>query len=172
MKEIAILVIIFILLPFAGCKKEQPVMRKPMAEQVKPEEVTKETKEAEPAGKPGEEQYAYDMGGRRDPFLPLIVIAKQQKATKKKGASPFESYDISEINLLAIAWDKNKYYALIRLPDRKTYTITEGMTLGMQGGKVEKITNNSVTIKEYIKDVRGNIKPKETILKLHKGEEE
>jgi Tfp pilus assembly protein PilP len=99
-----------------------------------------------------------------------VVVTKQQQI-KKKGASPFESYDISEIQLLAIAWDKNKYFALIRLPDKKTYTITEKMSLGLEGGKVEKITKDSVVIREYIKDYRGDIKPKDTILKLHKGEE-
>jgi Tfp pilus assembly protein PilP len=58
------------------------------------------------------------------------------------------------------------------LPDKKSYTITEGMTLGLQGGKVVKITKDSVVIREYIRDYRGEMKPRESILKLHKGEEE
>jgi len=29
-----------------------------------------------------------------------------------------------------------------------------------------------ITITEYVKDYRGNIKPKDTVLKLHKEEEE
>jgi type IV pilus assembly protein PilP len=91
---------------------------------------------------------------------------------KKKGASPFESYDVEEVRLLAIAWAKDKYYALIRLPDKKNYTITEGMNMGLQGGKVEKITKDMVVIREYVKDYRGDIKPRDAILKLHKGEEE
>ena len=97
----------------------------------------------------------------------------KEKPLKKKGASPFESYDIEEIKLLAIAWNKNnKYYALVMLPDKKTYTITEGMSLGLQGGKVEKITKDTVVIREFVKDYRGDIKPRDSILKLHKGEEE
>ena len=74
--------------------------------------------------------------------------------------------------MLAIAWNKNnQYYALIMLPDKKTYTITEGRTLGLQGGKVVKITKDSVVIREFVKDYRGVIKPRDSILKLHKGEE-
>jgi Tfp pilus assembly protein PilP len=57
------------------------------------------------------------------------------------------------------------------LPDRKTYTITEGMTLGLQGGKVAKITKDAVFIREYVKDYKGDSKPRDAILKLHKGEE-
>jgi type IV pilus assembly protein PilP len=170
-KIIYLFFIIFLILPLIGCKKEQATVIKPMAEKVKPEEIKKDIKVSEEEKKVEKEEYLYDAKGRRDPFLPLITVVKQ-KPIKKKGATPIESFDIEEIKLLAIAQDKNKYYALIMLPDRKTFTITEGMTLGLQGGKVEKITENMVTITEYIKDYRGNIKPKDTVLKLHKGEEE
>jgi Tfp pilus assembly protein PilP len=171
MKRMTLLLIIVLLLPFGACKKEQPVVKKPMAEKVKPVEVkTVTTKESEEVSAVTKEEYIYDSKGRRDPFMSLVVITKQ-KPLKKKGATPIESFSIDEIKLLAIAWDKSKYYALIMLPDKKTFTITEGMTLGLEGGKVEKITENEVIIREYVKDYRGNIKPKDTVLKLHKGEE-
>lgn len=157
-------------LPAAACSKKKAPVKQAAAEKVAPAQVNPEAKQSmeAPAGIP--EEYKYDARGRRDPFVSLVVVTKQ-KQIKKKGASPFESYDISEIKMLAIAWDKNKYFALIRLPDKKTYTITEGQSLGLEGGKVEKITRDSVVIREHVKDYRGNIKPRDTILKLHKGEE-
>lgn len=158
----------FLLLPFGGCKKEQPVVEKPMAEKVKSTEVKADTKESEEARDVTKEEYLYDSKGRRDPFLPLI---SKEKPERKKGVTPIESFGVEEINLLAIAWDKNKYYALIMLPDGKAYTIIEGTTLGLQGGKVQKITKDMVTIREYIKDYKGVTVPKDTVLKLHKGEE-
>ncbi len=171
MKKITCFLIILLLLTAIGCKKEQAIVKKPMPEQAKPVEVKPQTKAAEEAKQVVQEEYKYDAKGKKDPFLSLVEITKQ-KPTKKKGATPVESYDLDEIQLKAIAWDKrNKYYALIMLPDKKTYTITEGMTLGMQGGKVEKITSNTVLIREFIKDYRGEIKPRDSILKLHKGEE-
>jgi Tfp pilus assembly protein PilP len=171
MKEIAaFLTIFFILLSFGACKKAQQPAQKPQAGQVKPVEVQPETKVAEEVRPVVPDEYKYDAKGRRDPFLSLVV--PKQTALKKKGASPFESYDLDEIQLMAIAWDKNKYFALIKLPDKKTYTITEGMILGLEGGKVEKITQDRVVIREYIKDYKGEIKERDSILKLHKGEEE
>ena len=157
-------------LPAVSCSKTKAPVKKPTAEKVAPAEVSPEAKETAEAPTVIPEEYKYDARGRRDPFLSLVAVTKE-KQIKKKGASPFESYDIDEIKLLAIAWDKNKYFALISLPDKKTYTITEGMSLGLEGGKVEKITKDSVVIREYIKDYRGDIKPRDTILKLHKGEE-
>jgi Tfp pilus assembly protein PilP len=171
MKKMTLFLIIVFLLPLGACKKEQPVVKKPMAEKINPVETkTDITKESEEVSAVTKEEYIYDSKARRDPFMSLVVIAKQ-KPLKKKGATPIESFSIDEIKLLAIAWDKSKHYALIMLPDKKTFTITEGMTLGLEGGKVEKITENEVIIREFVKDYRGNIKPKDTILKLHKGEE-
>ncbi len=168
-KIIFIITLCFLVALIGGCKKEQPV-KKPGAEKVSPPAVEVK-KPVEEAKKVEYEEVVYDAKGKRDPFLSLVEITKQ-KPVKKKGASPFESYDVDEIKLLAIASSKEKYYALIRLPDKKNYTITEGMTLGLQGGKVEKITKDSVIIREYIKDYRGEIKPRDAILKLHKGDEE
>lgn len=171
MKRIACLpVIIFLFFISAGCGEKQPPAKKPMAGMVKPAGV-KEAPKAEEVKKTAPEEYKYNAGGRRDPFLSLIEITKE-KPTKKKGATPFESYSLDEVKLLAIASSNNKHYALIQLPDGKTYTLTRGMTIGMQGGKVEKISKGSVWIREYAKDYRGGLQPKDTILKLHKGEGE
>jgi Tfp pilus assembly protein PilP len=168
---IYLFLVTFLILNFGACKTELTTEKKPMAEKVKPVEIKIGTKESEEAYNVPKEEYFYESRGRRDPFMPLIVLTKQ-KTTRKKGHSPLESFGIEEISLIAIASDKEKYYALIMLPDKKTYTITEGMSLGLEGGKVDKITPDEVTITEYIKDYRGNLKPKVTELKLHKEEEE
>jgi len=172
-RQCLVLMIFFLLFfSFGGCGKGKAPATKPMAEKVEPSGLKAENKEPGVVKPVEPEEYKYDARGRRDPFLSLIEVTKK-KTTKKKGASPFESYDIDEIRLLAIAWNKNnKYYALIILPDKKTYTITEGMALGLQGGKVAKITKDNVIIREFMQDYRGEIKPRDSILKLHKGEEE
>jgi Tfp pilus assembly protein PilP len=171
-RQYLVLMIFFLLFSFGGCGKGQAPSKKPMAEKVQTSGMKEENKEPGVVKPVEPEEYKYDARGRRDPFLSLLEITKK-KPLKKKGASPFESYDIVEIKLLAIAWNSNnKYYALIILPDKKTYTITEGMALGLQRGKVEKITKDSVIIREFVQDYRGEIKPRDSILKLHKGEEE
>ncbi len=109
MKNAIYILMFFLLFAFAGCKKEQPV-KKPTAEKVKQAEAKNVQKPAAEKITVAPEEVVYDAKGKRDPFLSLIEITKQ-KPMKKKGASPFESYDIEEIKLLAIAWAKNKYYA-------------------------------------------------------------
>lgn len=166
-KRTCCLIILCLLFPFTGCKKEQTPVKKEAAGQVQPPTAIKEVKGAEEVKKAEQEIYTYDPRGKRDPFLSLVTMLKQ-RPERKKGMTPFEIYSIDEINLLAIAWDDQKYYALIMLPDKKSYTITEGMKLGIYSGKVQKITKDTVIIREYVKDYRGEIKLRDSILKLRK----
>jgi Tfp pilus assembly protein PilP len=171
MKKIALILVLFLVVPFGGCGKEPVSVKQTDTKKAR----TAEVKEEQPQTAETEEIiqakfYSYDQMGRRDPFLSLIEVTKK-KPPKKKGGSPIESFSIDEIKLLAIASDKQEGYALILLPNRKTYTITKGMVLGLEGGKVEEITEEMVVIREYVKDYKGDIKPKDTVLKLHKGEE-
>jgi type IV pilus assembly protein PilP len=166
-----ILILVFSLVaPLGGCSKDTPPPRKPAAKKSAQRPAQTDAKAAEEVKKFVPEHYAYNAKGRRDPFYTLIMPT-QEKPTKKAGASPMESYGVDQIQLMAVAKDYQRYYALIRLPDKKTYTILEGMTLGLQDGKVTQITRDGVYIREYVKDFRGNIKPKDTFLKLHKGGE-
>ena len=117
------------------------------------------------------EVYVYEPKGRRDPFVPLTDVVKD-KPVRKKGTAAIEDFDVEEIKVIAIAWDSKQYFAMVTLPDKKSYTIRKGMTLGLYGGKVREITKDSVIITEQIKDYKGQLKTKDTILKLRKEEEE
>lgn len=112
------------------------------------------------------EIYNYEQNDRRDPFLSLADIAKEKP--QRKGGRPIENFDINEIQLSAIVWDSHQYYALVTLPDKKSFTVKRGMTLGLYGGKVEEITKDLVLIREQIKNYKGEVKTKDTILRLRK----
>jgi len=116
-----------------------------------------------------EETYAYDRKGKRDPFVSLVVTAAEKP---KKGQTPLESYDASAIKILGIVVTEKGSYASAVLPDGKAYTLREGMAVGLHRGKIEKIEKNYILIREMIKDYKGQLKSKETILKLREGEEE
>jgi Tfp pilus assembly protein PilP len=171
MKKFALIFIICVFLPFGGCGKETVTVKQTGAKKAEaPQVIEEQPQAAEGKGIVTEKYYAYDQQGRRDPFLSLVEITKK-KPPKKKGASPLESFSVDEIKVLAIASDPQESYAMILLPNQKTYTIKKGMTLGLQDGKVDKITEDTVVIREFVKDYRGNTVPKDTVLKLHKGEE-
>lgn len=116
-----------------------------------------------------EETYTYDKNGKRDPFVSLVVTVVEKP---KKGQTPLENYDIGAIKILGIVWTDKGSFATVVLPDGKAYTLSEGMTIGIHEGKIQKINKNHIVIMERIKDYKGQLKSKETILKLREGEEE
>jgi len=161
--RIAVLLAILVLLGLAGCK-DKPKSQAPAAPKpATPVAAVQAQQPEEP--KIEKEVYVYDQKGRRDPFMSLLVDVKDKPRTKKK-ANPIENFDVDEIKLIAIAWEKNNNYAMITLPDGKSYTIKKGMTLGLHGGRVEEITQQTVKITEKVKDYRGQTITKDTILKL------
>jgi Tfp pilus assembly protein PilP len=112
--------------------------------------------------------YEYSGIGRRDPFTSLI----QKKSNEKvKGAAALEAYDTSEMKLIAVLWEKKKYYAVLALPDGKAYTVFENDKVGKSSGFVKQITNDMIIISEKVKDARGRISPKDSVLKLRSEEE-
>jgi len=124
------------------------------------------------AAQPEEEKierqsYEYEQKGRRDPFQSLVDVMKA-KPKRVAGKRPIENFDVEEIKLSAIVWDNKEYYALATLPDGKSYTIKTGMTLGLYGGKVVSISKDTVLIREQVKDYRGQLRTKDTLLKLRK----
>lgn len=119
--------------------------------------------------------YEYKAAKKRDPFAPLVVKeapkdAKKEGIKPQKDAMPLESYDITTFKLIGILWNKIGYYAVIVLPDGKFYNIKEGVKLGLHGGKVYKITKDSVIIREQKRDYKGVLYSKDIILKLREEE--
>ena len=160
----AFVIVIIMAAALAGCGDKKTAPSKPVAQPAQPA--------ASQAPVPQEEKieklsYDYDPKGRRDPFQSLVDVAKA-KPKRSAGKRPIENFDVDEIRLSAIVWDQKEYYALITLPDSKSYTIKRGMTLGLYGGKVVEITKDSVLIREQVKDYRGQLKTKDTLLKLRK----
>lgn len=165
MKKIAIIALSFVVIIFAyACTDKAPVAK--AAPQKAPQQTVQtetETKEAKT-----EDFFVYDKKGKRDPFVSLILKTDEKT---KKGQTPLESYDVGAVKIIGIAWNQKGNFAEIVLPDGKAYTLREGMTIGLHEGKIYKITKNSIYIREQIKDYKGQLKTKETILRLREEEE-
>jgi Tfp pilus assembly protein PilP len=167
-KNIILIVILILTSPFflVACDKKAAPSKAAAAkaaQEAAPQSAdAKETKAAE-------EVTTYDKRGKRDPFVSLVVTAAEKP---KKGQTPLENYDISAIKILGIVWNEKGNFATVVLPDGKAYTLREGMTIGIHEGNIQKINKNHIVIIERIKDYKGQLKSKETILKLREGEEE
>lgn len=154
-----------------GCGKSSPPSA-PKPGPQKPKAAVASDADKKDEIKVEKEAYVYESKGRRDPFLPVIVVQKEKPHRKKK-ANPIENADLDELKLIAILSDaSHQYYAMISLPDGKAYTVRKGTIIGLNEGRIESITKDSVLIREQVKDYKGQPKIKDTILKLRKEGEE
>lgn len=120
------------------------------------------------------EAYIYDVAGRRDPFLSLLIAAQAVRDKKKraKGLIPIEDYDLSQVKLIAVMQEKKGNFALIGLPDGKFYTVSEGMTIGIHEGKIIRIVEDAIVIKEFKPDYKGKLQAEEKFIRLRAEEGE
>lgn len=176
MNRIFVTIVLLAITGFA-CKKETPappVQTEAQNVQTAPLQTALAPQTLPEQKKIESETYLYTPQGRRDPFLSIIEAAKRERETerKKKKVRPVEAYDAADINVIAIAQDKEEYYAMVQLPDKKYFTVKTGMTLGLYGGKVTRITAQGIILREYVKNYKGELQPRDTILRLRKEGEE
>lgn len=168
MRNILITLIFSLAFFIAGCAEQETQkvvipqkISKPQTEQKTPEQATMPPTTDKMITS---SSYEYNPLGRRDPFKSLIV--KKEAEEKKKGATPLEQDELNILRLTAIVWSGAEYHALITLPDGKSYTVKKGMRLGLDGGVIHDITKDSVIVRQYSKDKKSTLKPKDTILRL------
>ena len=111
--------------------------------------------------------YTYAPGGRRDPFVSLLI---GRTLGGKKSKPGLQGMLISEVDLKGIAKDAQGYMAMISGSDGKTYFVRIGAELA--DGKIINITQRSVTFREEIKDPFSTKPFRDIVKSLTPGEEE
>ncbi|MCK4910655.1 MAG: pilus assembly protein PilP [Thermodesulfovibrionales bacterium] len=119
-----------------------------------------------------EPTYIYSSIGMRDPFRSLIQkVELSDEGDMERPRTPLESYNVSQLNLIAIVSAGDKAYALVVLPDGKSYTVHEGMNIGLHDGIVKEIRSDQVVVEVETKDHKGNKKLEEVFLKLRQEDD-
>lgn len=111
----------------------------------------------------------YNSAGKRDPF---VSLAKRPEAQKKTGIGSLENFDAGELQLIAILWEKGIGYAVLTAPNGKSFTVRQGTKVGLHGGQVSKIAQDSITVREVVRNYKGVLAPKDTVLKLRRGDDQ
>ena len=124
--------------------------------------------------------HRYDPKGKADPFKPFIEIKSEAEKKAEKDAQaerakllpPLERYGLEEFKLIGIVWNRTKRVAMVTDSGGKTYAITEGMKIGLNEGKVEKILPDQVIVSEKVRDAFDNVKLEQAVLKIKSEENE
>ncbi|MBI5493331.1 MAG: pilus assembly protein PilP [Deltaproteobacteria bacterium] len=98
----------------------------------------------------------------RNPFLSHILLMKGIEGPRKmKG--PIECCDLTLFRLVAVVASPESSFALVQAPDGKRYVVKKGDLIGSREGRISRIEQRSITVREYNKDENGKVVSSEDI---------
>ena len=118
-----------------------------------------------------------DVDKIRDPFLSSIEKNRIEEAkrfknrkmspTNKRKRDVLESFDLTTLTLVGTYKKKGKdWVASIQDATGKPYTVRRGNYIGKNGGRIEKIDNQTIYIVEQVLNAAGDIVDRQVTLKL------
>ena len=144
----------------AACGGDEPQTTKKARRAVKKPIVVAEAV-AEP-----EVEYRYLPEGKPDPFRSFI----RREAELEDNESPLERFDLSQLSVSAIMWGTDRPRALITDPSGKAYIVSEGAPIGKNKGRVVKIADNLIRVKETYVDFQDRATTKEVEMRLYESQ--
>jgi len=135
--------------------------KKPTEEKTRVDRVeTREEKGKEPAA------YSYDPTNKVDPFKSFIVVKKELEEKEGRPKTYLETLEISQLTLSAIVLTNTGNWALVRDSKGDGHTIKVGTLIGRKSGKVIKILDREVVVRESYRDYRGDEKIRDISMRL------
>ncbi|MEX0803944.1 MAG: pilus assembly protein PilP [Candidatus Binatia bacterium] len=113
----------------------------------------------------GPESPRYAPKGKRDPFRPLNLPAKTSPRVRDN-LSPLERFELGQLKVVGIVWDIQEPIAMIEDRAGLGYTVSTGMLIGRNEGKVKAIHRNQVVVQESFEDFSGRKKTRDVVMKL------
>ncbi len=110
----------------------------------------------------------------RNPFLSYIIVRREVEGSDKKAVKgPLQCCELTVFKIQALMTSGKKPKAMVLAPDGKRYMVGLGDTIGAQGGKIIKIDEKGMLVREYTKDSEGKvILTNDVAMKLHADRDE
>ena len=150
--------------PTAPPKAKTPFVEKKKAE-------TSKVGEKRETDKREEKAYAYDPAGKPDPFKPFFQLVPARDAGRSIPLTPLQKYDLSQLKMVAIIFNREGGMALVEDSAGKGYFVKNGTAIGKNNGRVIKILKDKLIVEERYEDILGQKKVNEIPMLLHRTEE-
>ena len=109
---------------------------------------------AENAFGSADKSFTYVSAGKRDPFRSFILEQEANRNLQHE-RGPLEQFELAQLALHAVVWDTPRPRALVTDPSGRGYIVAEGTPIGKNEGRVTKITDNLVVVRETYVDYLG-----------------
>lgn len=111
-----------------------------------------------------QKNYRYDAANKPDPFRPFILV----RNSSEQKESPLQRFDLAQLNLRAVVWNVKDPKAMVEDPSGRSHLIQVGTDIGKNRGKVTKIDDQEVQVRETYVDYLGHETQKNVTLRIVK----
>ncbi len=175
------------LIGLLGCQDEAPTgptnedfsaARKELANKLKKgkKKVVKK-KAAEPQGESEdpafatvERGYRYESKGKRDPFRSFEWEQLKLELSDTEARGPLEQFDVNQLTVVGLVWNDHNARALVQDPSGMSYIVGEGARIGKNEGRVTRIDDNLVVVRETYVDFLGEETTKDVEMRVRMTE--
>ena len=112
--------------------------------------------------------FTYDPTGLRDPFRSFEWERDKLAETEVRG--PLEEFDVSQLSVVGVVWNVGNARALIQDPSGQGFIVSEGARVGKNEGRIIKIDDSVVIVKETYVDLMGQESTKDIELRIRRSE--
>jgi len=115
-----------------------------------------------------ESGFTYDPTGLRDPFRSFEW--EREKLAEAEVRGPLEEFDVSQLSVVGVVWNVGNARALIQDPSGQGFIVSEGARVGKNNGRIIKIDDSMVVVKETYVDLMGQEATKDIELRIRRSE--
>ena len=120
------------------------------------------------------ESFTYNAGDLRSPFIPptlrtqfsALPIGNGLRPDVDRRREPLEMFPLDSLRMIGTLEKNKKRWAVVKDTDGTVYRITKGNYVGQNYGKIEKITEEGVALKEIYPDEQGGWLEREASMTL------
>lgn len=112
--------------------------------------------------------FTYDSTGKRDPFRSFVLEHAREVSEVERG--PLEQFDLSQLSVVAVVWGNPRPRALVTDPSGRGYVVQEGTPIGKNDGRVIRIRDNEVLVREIYEDYLGDRTSKEIEMRVRQSQ--
>lgn len=174
MSRISIGVLLGTVAALSGCTSQQEELQAWMAQ-----ERAQTRPSVQPISPPQKfDPQPYQVGDTVEPFSPqkLIVVLKQDRSQPNsvvaselnRRKQPLEAYPLDSMSMVGSVARKGVQYALLKV-DNLLYQVKVGDYLGQNFGKIMKVTETEIELREIVQDASGEWIERPAALQLQEG---
>lgn len=107
----------------------------------------------------------YVASGARNPFIPSSVFSEMQNyrftrvyINPNRKKQPLEAYELETLSMVGVVGKGNGLSALIETADKDLVIVGKGTYLGLNHGRITKVSSKGIDLMEIIPDGRGGFR--------------